>query len=164
MSEFTFLPSFTTMHHPQPIAGPVPRSFPDCANAPASPLHTQAARARWVGLFVLLVLMVALLLPTPARASRVALVIGNAAYEGEGRLNNPINDARLIAATLRELKFDVVTPRNVAGNAVSKTWTARACNRPLSTLASVRKRPRSSLSTTPDTACAAPMGATTWCR
>jgi hypothetical protein len=38
---------------------------------------------------------------------RVALVIGNAAYD-QAPLKNPVNDARAIAAALRELKFDVV--------------------------------------------------------
>lgn len=36
-----------------------------------------------------------------------ALVIGNAAYAGSGRLTNPVNDARSIAAKLRELGFKV---------------------------------------------------------
>jgi hypothetical protein len=40
--------------------------------------------------------------------SRVALVIGNGAYDSLPRLNNPANDATLIARTLRGLKFDVI--------------------------------------------------------
>lgn len=43
---------------------------------------------------------------TPAPERRVALVIGNAAYEG-GPLPNPANDARLMANVLRGLGFDV---------------------------------------------------------
>ncbi|MGQ0675174.1 MAG: caspase family protein [Rhodospirillales bacterium] len=42
---------------------------------------------------------------------RVALVIGNAAYK-EQPLKNPVNDARLMAARLREVGFDVVAREN----------------------------------------------------
>jgi len=46
---------------------------------------------------------------TPAAAEkRVALVIGNAAYQHAPPLRNPSNDATGIAAKLRELGFDVV--------------------------------------------------------
>src|SRR5262245_44935634 len=46
---------------------------------------------------------------TPAAAEkRVALVIGNAAYQHAPPLRNPSNDATDIAAKLRELGFDVV--------------------------------------------------------
>lgn len=38
---------------------------------------------------------------------RVALVIGNSRYEA-GPLRNPVNDAKLVAATLREMGFDVI--------------------------------------------------------
>jgi formylglycine-generating enzyme required for sulfatase activity/uncharacterized caspase-like protein len=48
------------------------------------------------------------LLAAPAWAQkRMALVIGNADYTHESRLNNPVNDARLIAGTLRGLGFAV---------------------------------------------------------
>jgi hypothetical protein len=63
----------------------------------------------------------AILLPSPALSQqrnlyaapvgpndqRVALVIGNAAYDGDARLKNPVNDANDLAAVLRELRFDV---------------------------------------------------------
>ncbi|MGH6825054.1 caspase family protein [Methyloceanibacter sp.] len=56
-----------------------------------------------VGLAALLVAL------APAAAEkRVALVIGNAAYENVPRLQNPSNDASDIAAKLRGLGFDVV--------------------------------------------------------
>jgi hypothetical protein len=48
---------------------------------------------------------------TAARADagrRVALVIGNGDYASVERLRNPINDARLIAGTLKELGFELV--------------------------------------------------------
>ena len=43
-----------------------------------------------------------------AAEKRVALVIGNNAYDDLGRLNNPVNDAKLMTRSLRELGFDVV--------------------------------------------------------
>jgi len=48
---------------------------------------------------------------TPAAAplgKRVALVIGNSQYENIGRLDNPINDAKLISAALKEAGFELV--------------------------------------------------------
>ena len=43
----------------------------------------------------------------PDRERRIALVIGNGAYEATSPLNNPVPDARLIADTLRSLDFEV---------------------------------------------------------
>ena len=51
----------------------------------------------------------------PAQAPldlRYALVIGNAAYPGPAKLDNPLNDAVAIATTLRALGFEVVELRN----------------------------------------------------
>ncbi len=46
--------------------------------------------------------------PAPvAAAPRVALVIGNALYNGVDRLGSPVSDARLVAQTLRSSGFDV---------------------------------------------------------
>ena len=42
----------------------------------------------------------------PNDGARVALVIGNAAYE-QAPLTNTVNDARLMAATLRQLGYQV---------------------------------------------------------
>jgi hypothetical protein len=39
---------------------------------------------------------------------RVALVIGNSAYQNTAQLNNPRNDAADLGAALRKLKFDVI--------------------------------------------------------
>jgi len=39
---------------------------------------------------------------------RVALVIGNSDYDNIPRLDNPLNDAKLVAATLRDLGFTLV--------------------------------------------------------
>jgi hypothetical protein len=44
--------------------------------------------------------------PIPSSPSRLALVIGNSAYE-VGRLRNPVNDANDMAAALRDLGFEV---------------------------------------------------------
>ncbi len=46
-----------------------------------------------------------------ATEGRVALVIGNAAYE-QAPLRNPVNDARDVAEVLRTLGFEVVTAEN----------------------------------------------------
>ncbi len=43
---------------------------------------------------------------------RVALVIGNGAYKEGGTLKNPVNDARAMAATLKQLGFHVVAREN----------------------------------------------------
>ncbi|MDX2201525.1 MAG: caspase family protein [Hyphomicrobiaceae bacterium] len=53
--------------------------------------------------------LVALCLGVPAQAAkRVALVIGNAAYERAGPLANPGNDARDIAQALTDLGFETI--------------------------------------------------------
>ncbi len=63
---------------------------------------------RLVHIAVLVFLFVGLLNPGPglAAAPRVALVIGNSAYR-DTPLANPVNDARLMAETLRGLGFEV---------------------------------------------------------
>ena len=65
-------------------------------------------RFRW--LFLILVLVGS---GTEAQASgnRVALVIGNSAYQRVLSLSNPANDAAAIADLLREAKFDSVDLR-----------------------------------------------------
>ncbi len=65
-------------------------------------------------LCTLLVLWTAVAPPQAARAddgSRVALVVGNAAYSNNG-LKNPENDAREVAAKLRRLGFEVTLLKN----------------------------------------------------
>src|SRR5438046_910669 len=59
----------------------------------------------WFLLFALFYLTIC----GPALADkRVALVIGNSAYVNVPRLTNPVNDARLMADTLRFLGFTLV--------------------------------------------------------
>src|SRR5438105_8715649 len=59
-----------------------------------------------------------LLVCQPAFAEkRVALVIGNAAYQNVPRLPNPVNDGATIAATLKDAGFDIVDNRHDLGAA-----------------------------------------------
>jgi TPR repeat protein len=48
--------------------------------------------------------------------TRVALVIGNSAYQNAARLSNPVRDAQAIAELFRNASFDVVQARNDLGN------------------------------------------------
>ena len=53
-----------------------------------------------------------LLVSQPALAEkRVALVLGNSAYQNVAPLTNPVNDSSRMAATLKEAGFDVVDSR-----------------------------------------------------
>ena len=57
-------------------------------------------------------LIFAIAFVTDAQADqRVALVIGNSAYQNVPKLPNPVNDARSVAALLRDAGFDVVESR-----------------------------------------------------
>jgi caspase domain-containing protein len=47
---------------------------------------------------------------------RVALIVGNTAYQNVAPLPNPVNDAAAIAALLKKSGFDVVTARSNLGN------------------------------------------------
>src|SRR4051794_7237756 len=54
-----------------------------------------------------------LLVCQPAFAEkRVALVLGNSAYQNVARLPNPVNDGATVAATLKDAGFDVVDSRH----------------------------------------------------
>ena len=50
--------------------------------------------------------------PVRVTQRRIALVIGNGAYAGVPVLKNPPNDATLVAATLKNLGFDVTSGLN----------------------------------------------------
>lgn len=70
-------------------------------------------RAAW--LFGLLLIVMA---ASPALAAkRVALVIGNSAYNTAGKLANPENDATAVAELLRKAQFDVVEFKTNLNNA-----------------------------------------------
>ena len=55
-----------------------------------------------------------------AAEKRVALVIGNSAYQHTTSLLNPSNDAEDITAKLRRLNFDVVTGNDLTGDEFSQ--------------------------------------------
>jgi uncharacterized protein YgiM (DUF1202 family) len=64
--------------------------------------------------FLVLATLIMTLAVSPAvAAKRVALVIGNSAYQHTTKLSNPQNDAHLMARTLRGLGFDVLARTNL---------------------------------------------------
>jgi len=72
--------------------------------------------ARIFRIWLLLIALASLTVPGTGVAAvgdggRVALVIGNASYR-QAPLKNPVNDARAVAAALRELGFDVIMREN----------------------------------------------------
>jgi Caspase domain/PAN domain len=79
-------------------------------------------------IIVLCTSLLAWLFLTPAHAQerperRVAMVIGNSAYEHTSPLRNPANDAGDIAESLRKLGFDVVQGNNLSVEATDKLRT-----------------------------------------
>ena len=60
----------------------------------------------------ILILTCCLFVSSSAWSARLALVIGNADYT-EGRLKNPVNDARAIDAKLSSLGFSVTRVENL---------------------------------------------------
>ena len=68
--------------------------------------------------------------PAPvALGKRVALVVGNAAYEAAGRLINTVHDANAISQALKRLGFDVVVATDVDARGFEKVlaeFTAKA--------------------------------------
>ena len=78
---------------------------------PAVPdARTCSTKAASVRVLVVLFLLSALVLPLAAFAAeqRVALVIGNGAYEKAQRLPNPKNDAQDVAAALERIGFETI--------------------------------------------------------
>jgi formylglycine-generating enzyme required for sulfatase activity len=68
-------------------------------------------------LFQITVLALALIIPRPALAeNRVALVIGNGAYQNVKRLPNPPNDANDVATALRRLRFEIILATDLDEN------------------------------------------------
>ena len=61
----------------------------------------------------LIILLLPLTLFSQTEEKRLALVIGNSNYD-KGPLNNPVNDALLMARTLDSLDFDVILDTNIA--------------------------------------------------
>jgi hypothetical protein len=60
---------------------------------------------------------------SPASTQRVALVIGNSAYN-VAPLKNPVNDAQDIAQALRDIGFDVIFKENLNQNDMKRTIRA----------------------------------------
>src|SRR2546425_1641801 len=63
------------------------------------------------GFFLAAALLLGVCQPALAE-KRVALVLGNSAYQNVARLPNPVNDGAVIAATLKNASFDVVEERH----------------------------------------------------
>ena len=83
----------------------------------------------WKSIVRFLCLLAALLLSwmLPAQASqRIALVIGNGAYQHDRVLPNPRNDADGMAAVLRRLGFEVTQGKDLAKSAMERTVLATA--------------------------------------
>ena len=62
---------------------------------------------------ILSIAVLTILLPLEIRAENVALVIGNASYSNVPRLDNPENDAKLVADSLLEQGFKVLRRDNL---------------------------------------------------
>jgi carboxyl-terminal processing protease len=62
---------------------------------------------------------------TAAPPARVALVVGNSNYGGDlGVLANPVNDARLVAKSLKQIGFDVIEVEDADQNALKRAIAA----------------------------------------
>lgn len=75
--------------------------------------------------FISLVVLVSALGPASAER-RVALVIGNSAYNNTAPLKNPSNDAVDIAETLRQLDFEVIDGTDLSKREMEKRIRAFA--------------------------------------
>jgi uncharacterized caspase-like protein len=53
---------------------------------------------------------------TASAEKRIALVVGNSAYENSAQLPNPVNDAQAVAGMFKAAGFDVVNARTNLGN------------------------------------------------
>ena len=68
-------------------------------------------RGIWLAAALLLICQPVVSQPAMA-AKRVALVLGNSAYQNVPPLANPVNDAALVATTLKQAGFDIVDSRH----------------------------------------------------
>jgi len=78
-----------------------------------------------IGLFT--ILFISLHVLAQVSEKRIALVIGNAAYQYSGELRNPVNDANLMANTLQDLGFTVIkrtdATKEQMDNAILDFWS-----------------------------------------
>ena len=86
---------------------------------------------KWLAAFLCGLWAVLAMASTEARAEkRVALVIGNSAYQNASKLTNPVNDANAMADLFRRAGFDVVEAKLDLGNLefkrVAREFTAVA--------------------------------------
>jgi len=72
----------------------------------------------------LTILMLGLMSPPALAQKRVALVVGNNAYQNVHALRTAINDARALADVLRKLNFSVVIAENQSRSAMSESLLA----------------------------------------
>jgi hypothetical protein len=70
--------------------------------------HSMACRGNILPKLILTILLAVAGASTGYADKRVALVIGNSAYRNVSRLDNPVNDAKLMAETLRGLGFTLI--------------------------------------------------------
>lgn len=70
---------------------------------------------------LLTVTLLLLALPSQAQTRRVALVVGNSAYQHAGALQNAVSDADAVANTLRRLGFTVTLERDQSAVAMRRT-------------------------------------------
>ena len=75
-------------------------------------------------LLLLLPLLLLSALPAAAQERKVALVIGNGAYQHADPLANPTNDATAVAGALRGLGFEVTVEHDMAGMAMRRALVA----------------------------------------
>ena len=66
--------------------------------------------------------------PAMAQERRVALVIGNAAYKSVSTLQNPVNDSRAMAKSLRTLGFEVIERENASREGLAMAYVSMATN------------------------------------
>ena len=87
-------------------------------------MRADSTISRWWMGALLAVILVVLTTPQPAAADRVALVIGNSAYEHAGELPNPVNDATAMRDALTRLGFGVVFRRDADEDAMEDALEA----------------------------------------
>ena len=75
---------------------------------------------RWFCVLTLVATLAVLWTQSAVARTRIALVIGNSAYQEMGILPNATNDAALIATTLRDLNFEVMVSTDLDQNEMKR--------------------------------------------